>query len=86
MTGAAIVAQAQGKPQFNQWFLYVLLVFVVCTLLVEIIYLNVFPQLECANILESTEYLQCISPLEVNTNHQPDEYSHTNGMSVIGCF
>ena len=39
--GAAIVAQAQGKPQFNQWFLYVLLVFVVCTLLVEIVYLNV---------------------------------------------
>jgi len=38
--GAAIVAQAQGKPQFNQWFLYVLLVFVVCTLLVEIVYLN----------------------------------------------
>jgi len=38
--GAAIVAQAQGTPQFNQWFLYVLLVFVVCTLLVEIVYLN----------------------------------------------
>jgi len=41
--GAAIVAQAQGKPQFNQWFTYVLLVFVVCTLLTEIIYLNVVP-------------------------------------------
>lgn len=62
MIGAAIVAQAQGHPQFNQWFLYVLLVFVVCTLLVEIIYLNVFSQLEYANIVESTEYLQCISP------------------------
>jgi len=39
--GAAVVKQASGTPQFNQWFLYVLLVFVVVTLLVEIIYLNV---------------------------------------------
>ena len=39
--GAAVVAQAGGTPQFNQWFLYVLLVFVVCTLLTEIIFLNV---------------------------------------------
>ena len=39
--GAAIVAQAGGKPQFNQWFLYILLVFVIATLLTEIIYLNV---------------------------------------------
>jgi drug/metabolite transporter (DMT)-like permease len=39
--GAAIVAQAGGKPQFNQWFLYVLLVFVITTLVTEIVYLNV---------------------------------------------
>ena len=39
--GAAVVAQAGGTPQFNQWFLYVLLVFVVGTLLTEIIFLNV---------------------------------------------
>jgi hypothetical protein len=41
--GAAIVAQASGKygGQFKEWFLYVLLVFVVITLLTEIIYLNV---------------------------------------------
>lgn len=39
--GAAVVAQTRGEPQFNQWFLYVLLVFVICTLLTEIIYLNV---------------------------------------------
>jgi magnesium transporter len=39
--GAAIVAQAGGKPQFNQWFLYVVLVFVIVTLLIEIVYLNV---------------------------------------------
>jgi hypothetical protein len=41
--GAAIVAQASGKygGQFKEWFLYVLLVFVIITLLTEIIYLNV---------------------------------------------
>ncbi len=39
--GAAVIKQIQGTPQFNQWFLYVLLVFVIATLLVEIIYLNV---------------------------------------------
>ena len=39
--GAAVVAQASKGNQFNQWFLYVLLVFVVATLLTEIIYLNV---------------------------------------------
>jgi drug/metabolite transporter (DMT)-like permease len=42
--GAAIVTQAGGTPQFNQWFLYVLFVFVIATLTTEIIYLNVgFP-------------------------------------------
>lgn len=39
--GSAIVAQINGKAQFNKWFTYVLLVFVICTLLTEIIYLNV---------------------------------------------
>lgn len=39
--GAAIVAQINGESQFKHWFLYVLFVFVVCTLLTEIIYLNV---------------------------------------------
>ena len=39
--GAAIVTQAAGTPQFNHWFLYVLLVFVVITLVTEIIFLNV---------------------------------------------
>lgn len=38
--GAAIVAQIGGKQQFNQWFIYVLLVFVIGTLLTEIIFLN----------------------------------------------
>jgi magnesium transporter len=39
--GSAVVAQISGKPQFNQWFLYFLLVFVIGTLVTEIIYLNV---------------------------------------------
>jgi magnesium transporter len=51
--GAAVVAQAGGKPQFNQWFLYIVLVFVIATLLTEIIYLNVsnhwFPHLSSYN-------------------------------------
>lgn len=39
--GSAILAQARGEAQFNKWFIYVLLVFVIGTLLTEIIYLNV---------------------------------------------
>ena len=49
--GAAVVAQAGGTPQFNQWFLYVLLVFVVCTLLTEIIFLNVSQCRFCWNCI-----------------------------------
>lgn len=41
--GSAILAQINGESQFKEWFLYVLLVFVVTTLLTEIIYLNVRP-------------------------------------------
>lgn len=49
--GAAVVAQAAGMPQFNQWFLYVLLVFVVATLVTEIIYLNVsFQGCSCVEV------------------------------------
>ena len=39
--GAAIVAQAGGTKQYNQPFLYILFVFVVLTLVTEIIFLNV---------------------------------------------
>ncbi|KAI1166613.1 magnesium transporter NIPA-domain-containing protein [Nemania serpens] len=38
--GAAIVAQVGGTPQFNQWFLYVLFVFILGTLGTEIVFLN----------------------------------------------
>jgi drug/metabolite transporter (DMT)-like permease len=41
--GSAIIAQINGESQFKHWFLYVLFVFVICTLLTEIIYLNVCP-------------------------------------------
>jgi len=39
--GAAIVSQIGGIKQYNQWFLYVLFVFVITTLVTEIIFLNV---------------------------------------------
>lgn len=39
--GSAVVAQIRGESQFKHWFLYVLFVFVIITLLTEIIYLNV---------------------------------------------
>ena len=50
--GAAVVAQASGKygGQFKEWFLYVLLVFVVITLLTEIIYLNVSSALHAPSV------------------------------------
>ncbi|KAF9305830.1 hypothetical protein BGZ74_008702 [Mortierella antarctica] len=39
--GAAIVLNiTKGIPQFDHWFIYVTIVFVVCTLIVEINYLN----------------------------------------------
>ena len=39
--GAAVLAQARGISQFKEWFLYVLFVFVLTTLITEIIFLNV---------------------------------------------
>ncbi|KAF3190321.1 hypothetical protein TWF106_004586 [Orbilia oligospora] len=55
--GAAVVAQAGGKPQFNQWFLYVLLVFVIATLLTEIYYLNKALNLFNAALVTPTYYV-----------------------------
>ncbi|ETN40140.1 uncharacterized protein HMPREF1541_04416 [Cyphellophora europaea CBS 101466] len=55
--GSAVVAQAGGKPQFNQWFLYVLLVFVIATLLTEIIYLNKALNLFNAALVTPTYYV-----------------------------
>lgn len=55
--GAAVVSQASGIQQFNQWFLYVLLVFVVGTLLVEIIYLNKALNIFNAALVTPTYYV-----------------------------
>ncbi|KAH8880287.1 DUF803-domain-containing protein [Thozetella sp. PMI_491] len=55
--GSAIIAQIGGTPQFNQWFLYVLLVFVIGTLLTEIIFLNKALNLFNAAIVTPTYYV-----------------------------
>ncbi|OCK79473.1 DUF803-domain-containing protein [Lepidopterella palustris CBS 459.81] len=55
--GAAIVAQISGKPQFNQWFIYVLLVFVISTLVTEIIYLNKALNIFNAALVTPTYYV-----------------------------
>lgn len=48
--GSAIIAQIGGTKQYNQWFLYVLFVFVITTLITEIIYLNVSHRKTAPNI------------------------------------
>ncbi|KAF3937045.1 hypothetical protein ABW19_dt0210551 [Dactylella cylindrospora] len=55
--GAAVVAQAAGTPQFNNWFLYVLLIFVVATLLTEIYYLNKALNIFNAALVTPTYYV-----------------------------
>ncbi|EPE31011.1 Multidrug resistance efflux transporter EmrE [Glarea lozoyensis ATCC 20868] len=55
--GAAIVSQIGGTKQYDQWFLYVLFVFVVCTLLVEIVYLNKALNLFNAALVTPTYYV-----------------------------
>lgn len=64
--GAAITAQIRGPdPQFKNWFIYVLLAFVITTLITEIIYLNVSglpklrPMISIDSPPESAQYLQC---------------------------
>ncbi|KAK7956510.1 uncharacterized protein PG986_005732 [Apiospora aurea] len=57
--GAAIVAQVQGTSgsQFKHWFLYVLFVFVIGTLLTEIIFLNKALNLFNAAMVTPTYYV-----------------------------
>lgn len=55
--GAAIVTQIGGTKQYNQWFLYVLFVFVIATLLTEIIYLNKALNLFNAALVTPTYYV-----------------------------
>lgn len=55
--GAAVVTQISGTPQFNQWFLYVLFVFIVITLVVEIVYLNKALNIFNAALVTPTYYV-----------------------------
>ncbi|KAL4867713.1 hypothetical protein BDV12DRAFT_170943 [Aspergillus spectabilis] len=55
--GAAILTQINGEAQFNQWFMYVLLVFVIATLLTEIIYLNKALNIFNAALVTPTYYV-----------------------------
>ena len=62
--GASIIAWIGGKPQYKEWFLWVLLVFVIATLLVEIVYLNVCAcprtstPISANSLAESSQHLQ----------------------------
>ncbi|KAF5023704.1 hypothetical protein F66182_4270 [Fusarium sp. NRRL 66182] len=55
--GAAIIAWIDGKPQYKEWFLWVLFVFVIATLLTEIIYLNKALNLYNAALVTPTYYV-----------------------------
>ncbi|KAM0281110.1 hypothetical protein ACHAQH_003689 [Verticillium albo-atrum] len=55
--GAAILTQIEGTPQFNKWFIYVLLVFVIGTLLIEIVYLNKALNIYNAALVTPTYYV-----------------------------
>lgn len=57
--GAAIIAAIGGKAkeQFTEWFFYILLVFVIATLLTEIIYLNKALNLFNAALVTPTYYV-----------------------------
>ncbi|OAA58779.1 DUF803 domain membrane protein [Cordyceps fumosorosea ARSEF 2679] len=55
--GASIIAWIGGDPEYKHWFLWVLLVFVVCTLLTEIIYLNKALNLFNAAMVTPTYYV-----------------------------
>ncbi|KAH8597179.1 magnesium transporter NIPA-domain-containing protein [Bisporella sp. PMI_857] len=55
--GSAIIAQIQGTKQYDQWFLYVLFVFVIVTLLTEIVYLNKALNIFNASLVTPTYYV-----------------------------
>ncbi|KAL8750855.1 MAG: hypothetical protein Q9184_006269 [Pyrenodesmia sp. 2 TL-2023] len=57
--GSAVVAQIKGceGPQFKQWFLYVLFVFVIVTLVTEIVYLNKALNIFNAALVTPTYYV-----------------------------
>ncbi len=71
--GAAVVAQASGRygGQFKQWFLYVLLVFVVITLLTEIIFLNVSLVIATHTSKKTKKYLESFKSFQRRASY-PD--------------
>lgn len=69
--GAAVVAQASGTygGQFKEWFLYVLLVFVVATLLTEIIFLNVSQSSSDAHVENAKQCPESLEPFQCRLGH-----------------
>lgn len=55
--GASIIAWIGGKPQYKEPFLWILFVFVICTLLTEIIFLNKALNLFNAALVTPTYYV-----------------------------
>ncbi|KAG5922080.1 hypothetical protein E4U61_005866 [Claviceps capensis] len=55
--GAAIIAWIRGEPEYKHWFLWALFVFVICTLLTEIIFLNKALNLFNAALVTPTYYV-----------------------------
>ncbi|RSL71911.1 hypothetical protein CEP54_001103 [Fusarium duplospermum] len=55
--GAGILAWIRGKPQYKEWFFWVLLVFIIITLLTEIVYLNKALNIFNASIVTPTYYV-----------------------------
>ncbi|CCC07126.1 hypothetical protein SMACR_01150 [Sordaria macrospora] len=55
--GSAIVAQAGGEPQFKGWFIYIVIVFFIASLLTELIYLNKALNLFNAAMVTPTYYV-----------------------------
>jgi len=85
--GAAIVAQIQGTSgsQFKHWFLYVLFVFVIGTLLTEILFLNVSLSFEscCVVATLSSEIIELIQCRDGDTNLLCLFYQHNH--HYVGC-
>ncbi|KAF1994999.1 DUF803-domain-containing protein [Amniculicola lignicola CBS 123094] len=65
--GAAIISQIAGKSQFKEWFTYVLLAFVIATLLTEIIFLNKALNLFNAALVTPTYYV-CFTSATIVTS------------------
>ena len=67
--GAAIIAWISGKPEYKSWFFWVLFVFVICTLLVEIIYLNVSCSILPAAYSNADSLTESLEPFQRSHGH-----------------